>query len=157
MLSLTTSFCAESGRENGRGDAVDTCCLFFSQSVVLWVTLASRTRRFIIEALLAAPDVSAVVPLIQILNWISNMFDIIGVILMSLRAVREVTDWICKPLTLPDSLCQTLVLTKVPDQIVRRAESELNPPKTPGGKVSMSAALLSSPSLNMTFVINYSG
>lgn len=36
------------------------------------------------------------------------MFDTIWATLMSLLAVQEVYNWICKPLTLPDNLCCTL-------------------------------------------------
>lgn len=43
------------------------------------------------------------------------MFEIIGSALISLQAVSEVLDCICKRLTLPDSLGCTLVQTKIPD------------------------------------------
>lgn len=36
---------------------------------------------------------------------------------MNMRAVRRVSDWICKPFSLPDNLCRTSELTKVPEQI----------------------------------------
>lgn len=54
--------------------------------------------------------------------------------LMGLQAVQEVKDWICKTFTLPDNVGQTLVPTKVSDQIspaiLGRGESGLNRPKS---------------------------
>ena len=63
------------------------------------------------------------------------MFENIRVTLMSLQAVLEVYDLICKLLKLPDKLGQTSVPTEVPDQIspliIRRDEPRLDCPKTP--------------------------
>lgn len=63
------------------------------------------------------------------------MFDIIELGQMSLRAVWEVKDWICKLLTLQNNLDQTSVQTKIPDQIsspvVGRGEMRVNQSETP--------------------------
>lgn len=50
---------------------------------------------------------------------------------MSLRAVLEVSDWICQPLRLPDNPGRASVPTEVPDQ---------SSPPTDGGRIQVKSA-----------------